>query len=171
MVATPIDNATIRGSASPGESRHLSRRGALRALPQHQTLDVHGHEYPASRSHATGSRPRVLVVDDEPYIVDLLAYLLEEEGFVVDRAFDGQQAWLIAERTPPDLVITDISMPRLDGLELLERFRGVRALAATPVILMSAARCPVESARTTFLPKPFDLDQMLSLVETELAAS
>ena len=124
-----------------------------------------------SNGSAPGHRSRcVLIADDEPYIVDLLAVLLEEEGFEVLRAYDGEQAWQLAERLRPDLVISDVSMPRLTGLDLVRRLRGVRALCDTPIILMSAAARSVEADGTTFIPKPFDIDRVLSLVETELAA-
>ncbi len=116
-------------------------------------------------------RPRVLVVDDEPQIVDLLATLLEEEGYQVYRAYDGEEAWELSGRHRPDLVISDVTMPRLDGLGLLRRFRGTGSLRGTPVILMSAAVRRIDGAGATFLPKPFDLDGLLSLVERELARS
>ena len=140
-------------------------------MAQARSFDTYG--YRQSRPHTNGTvpSPRVLVVDDERYIVELLAFLLEEEGFIVDRAYDGEQAWKLVERAPPDLVITDVSMPRVNGLELLKRFRATRALATTPVILMSAALHPAAGDHTAFVPKPFDLDQILSLVETELKAS
>ena len=113
----------------------------------------------------------VLVADDERFIVDLISTLLEEEGFQVLKAYDGEEAWELARRNRPALVISDVSMPRLDGLGLLNRLRGACGLSQTPVILMSAARRAIDVDRAAFVPKPFDIDGMLSLIETELAAN
>ncbi len=112
----------------------------------------------------------VLVVDDERYIVDFVGILLEEEGYAVVRAYDGQQAWELARRHRPDLVITDVMMPRMNGFELLRRLRESRELGQVPVILMSAVARPDGPSGAHFLPKPFDIDRMLDLVTTELAA-
>lgn len=112
----------------------------------------------------------VLVVDDEPNIVDFLCMLLEEEGYDVLRAYDGQQAWELARREHPDLVISDVMMPKMSGVELLDRLRDTRDLECTPVILMSAVARPQRATDVAFLPKPFDIDHMLDLVVAELAA-
>jgi CheY-like chemotaxis protein len=111
----------------------------------------------------------VLVVDDDASIVDVLATLLDEEGFAVVRAYDGEQAWGLVQRSPPDLVITDVSMPNLGGLDLIRRMRSVEPCRRTPVILMSAAYRRSAPEGAAFVPKPFDLERMLSLVERELA--
>ena len=113
----------------------------------------------------------VLVADDERFIVDLISTLLEEEGFQVLKAYDGEEAWELARRNRPALVISDVSMPRLDGLGLLDRLRGTRGLSQTPVILMISARRPLDVDRAASGPTPFDIDAMLSLIETELAAN
>lgn len=123
---------------------------------------------PAVAPPATSTR-RVLVVDDERHIVELVAALLEGEGLSVHRAYDGEEAWHVVARLRPDLVITDISMPRLSGIELLRRLRAVGELRRTPVILMSAVTRELEVEDASFLPKPFDIDRMLALVETKLA--
>jgi len=121
------------------------------------------------RGGPSGRRRRVLIVDDEPAIVELLALLFEDEGYDVLRAYDGEQGLRLAKHRHPDLIISDVSMPRLTGIDLL---RGLRANTArqTPVILMSAVVRDVPSERCVFLPKPFDLDRMLALARTQLAA-
>ncbi len=116
----------------------------------------------------SGHVPCVLVVDDEAYIVEFLCLLLEEEGYRVLRASDGRQAWELALQARPDLVISDIMMPGMTGLQLLDRLRGSTDLAATPVILMSAVSRTPGSEGVLFVPKPFDIDQMLDLVSVEL---
>ena len=111
--------------------------------------------------------PTILIADDEPVIVELLALLLEDEGYTVMRAYDGEEAWRALCSRPPDLIISDISMPRLDGLGLLRRMRST-VLRNVPVILMSAHDRSVTAPRVTFVPKPFDLDRMVAFVRQAL---
>ncbi len=122
-----------------------------------------GSHYPAE---SAGTRsPVVLVVDDERPIVDLLQDLLQDQGYVVRRAYDGLTALQQIEHEMPDLVVTDVMMPRLDGLAL---FNEIRIRAATlPVILMSAAVTP-RKIDATFVPKPFDIDTFLDIVDEKL---
>jgi DNA-binding response OmpR family regulator len=107
------------------------------------------------------SRCSVLVVDDEHFMVDLIADVLEDEGFAVTRAYDGLQATRAIDRRQPDLVIADVMMPHLDGLSLARRLR--RREEAVPIILMSAARRELDDFDGPFLPKPFDLDEIVTL--------
>lgn len=108
---------------------------------------------------------RVLVVDDEPYIVELLNELLDEEGYSVQRANDGLAALEQIERHPPDLILADVMMPRLDGLNLAARLRDRGD--STPIILMSAAVTPRDPSYA-FIAKPFDIDEILGLVANML---
>jgi DNA-binding response OmpR family regulator len=94
-------------------------------------------------------------------MVDLIADVLEDEGFAVTRAYDGLQATRAIDRRLPDLVIADVMMPHLDGLSLARRLR--RRKEAIPVILMSAARRDLDDFDGRFLPKPFDLDEIVAL--------
>ncbi len=107
----------------------------------------------------------VLVVDDERYIVDLLTELLEDEGYEVLHAGDGQAALDVINRHLPDLVVTDVMMPRIDGVRLLAIIREHHK--DLPVILMSAAVTPSVDD-VPFLPKPFDIDDLLALIEDKL---
>lgn len=107
----------------------------------------------------------VLIVDDERYIVDLLSDLLEDEGYTVLRAADGQAALDVLDRHQPDLVVTDVMMPRIDGVRLLSIIREQHK--DLPVILMSAAVTP-RLAGVPFLPKPFDIEDLLALIEEKL---
>ncbi len=125
----------------------------------------------AVASKGSGLAPCVLVVDDEAFIVEFLCLLLEEEGYCVLWASDGRQAWELARQTRPDLVISDVMMPGMTGLQLLDRLRESIDLAATPVILMSAVSREMESAGVSFVPKPFDIEQMLDLISVELMAA
>lgn len=107
----------------------------------------------------------ILVADDDRPIADLVALLLEDEGYVVLCAYNGQHALRQLELAACDLLITDNMMPGLTGLELVAHLHAHPALAV-PVIMMSAVR-PFHAPPppTVFLPKPFDLTNLLALVE------
>jgi len=109
--------------------------------------------------------PSVLVVDDEPYIVDLVTDLLEGEGYRVRRAHDGIAALEEVDRAPPDIVVADVMMPRLDGFALAARLRE----RGVPTILMSAAIAAPNEPGIVFVPKPFDIDHLLDEVARVLA--
>jgi DNA-binding response OmpR family regulator len=111
------------------------------------------------------ARPaRILVVDDEPQIVEFLCLLLEDEGYRATRAYDGAEAWEIVAGDLPDLVISDVMMPRLTGLQLVQHLKETANGACPPVILMSAVTSLHESPGIRFLAKPFDLDRLLDLI-------
>lgn len=107
----------------------------------------------------------ILIADDEEFIVDLLATLLEDEGYTIARAYDGEQALAQAQHDSPNLIITDIMMPKMSGIELARRIRAWETEGRqTPIILMSAVTNAVAIPNTIYLPKPFDIDHVLELV-------
>ena len=113
---------------------------------------------------------RILVVDDEPTVLEVLAALLADEGHVVQKAPDGRVALELLADEPPDLLITDVMMPRLDGWTLLASVR--ERTPALPVIVISAVDRQEARQReffitdhTVFLRKPFDIDTLLTLVD------
>lgn len=111
----------------------------------------------------------ILVADDEPDILAVLADLLEGEGYRVLRARDGAEALARLERERPDLLLTDDRMPHLRGVDLAAHL-GARLARAVPVILMSAVAPASLPPGTTFLPKPFDLNRLLDMVARLLPA-
>jgi DNA-binding response OmpR family regulator len=80
----------------------------------------------------------VLVVDDDPDVCDLVTYKLEQSGFDVRRANDGDGALREVAKQIPDLVLLDIMMPGISGLEVLQRWRGSAVTAGMPVIMLTA---------------------------------
>jgi len=107
---------------------------------------------------------RVLVADDDPAVLGLVADLLTEEGYRVARARDGAEALAVARADPPDLVVSDVGMPRLDGLGLAERLRE----QGVPVVLMSAVAERLPWVSCAVVAKPFDLDDLLAAVRRAL---
>ncbi len=114
------------------------------------------------------SAERVLVVDDDRLNVELLTALLQKEGCSVTCAYNGRQGWELFQEKPADLVLMDIRMPRLGGMELLKRIKD--SAPRTPVIMMTAyatIESAVEAMRLgayDYLPKPFRQEQIEMLL-------
>jgi CheY-like chemotaxis protein/anti-sigma regulatory factor (Ser/Thr protein kinase) len=118
---------------------------------------------------------RILVVDDDPDIHDLLASSVREMPWRMDAAYDGLEGLARLEESGPyDLVITDICMPRLDGLELLERIQ--RCSPSTPVVVMTAQNTPANIVRAirdkafTYFSKPFSPAAVVEMIGQALEA-
>ena len=120
----------------------------------------------------TDNGPRVLVVDDEPSIVDAVATSLRYEGFTVDEAMTGRKALAQAQEDPPDLVILDVMLPDLDGLEVTRRLRadGVRV----PVLFLTARDTLQDKLAgltvggDDYVTKPFALAEVIARVHAIL---
>ncbi len=82
--------------------------------------------------------PLILLADDEPHITHVLARSLRSAGFDVITAEDGEEAFELAAERIPDLVVTDLQMPYMSGIELAEKLNGRAELSGIPVILLSA---------------------------------
>jgi two-component system response regulator MprA len=113
----------------------------------------------------------ILVVDDDPYIASVVGRGLRFEGFAVQIAADGPAALRVARDDPPDLVILDVMLPGIDGLEVCQRLRR----ATNVPILMLTARDAVpdriaglNSGADDYLVKPFDFDELLARVRALL---
>jgi CheY-like chemotaxis protein len=108
----------------------------------------------------------VLIVDDEPDIATVLAEILVDEGFDVRVVHDGRQALSVMAERLPDLIITDLMMPRMDGHALIREVRGNEAFRHIPIVVMSAGLLDKSllAPDIRFVPKPFELEQMLEAV-------
>ena len=104
----------------------------------------------------------ILVVEDDPQLREIITEALSDEGYTVYEAIDGQLALERLETMAPDLVLSDIRMPRLTGIELAERLQQRRN--PIPIVLMSANGNAPPGGGTTFLAKPFSLDDLVALV-------
>src|SRR5215204_201566 len=121
------------------------------------------------------SKMSVLVVDDEPDKRLLLAFALENEGYQVFTATDGVEGLSAVELHQPDLIITDVMMPRMDGYEMIRRVRSNPQTKFTPVIIQSAARVEGRDVRLGselgalgYITDPTDLDLLRSRARTLL---
>ena len=118
----------------------------------------------------SSSLGRVLVVDDDDVIRQLITVNLELEGFEVATAVDGQDCLAVAKAFRPGVVTLDIMMPRLDGWETAERLRADPDTADVKVVLLSARAQEADLARGSrigvdaYLTKPFDPDELIEVV-------
>ena len=108
------------------------------------------------------SVPSILVAEDEPPIAAVLFALLEEEGYAVRHAWDGAVALAMIQQDPPDLLISNVRMPRVDGVQLTRH--AFERVPPIPVILISAHFDGADVPGAVFVAKPFDLDHVVSLV-------
>ncbi len=119
----------------------------------------------------TTDNSRVLVVDDEPQITRVLRTVLTSQGYQVRTAAEGESALSSFFEWHPELVITDLFMPHMDGLELCKR---IRALSTVPIIVLSVKgeeRAKVEaldSGADDYVTKPFGMDELLARVRAAL---
>ena len=125
----------------------------------------------AAASEAAAPSPaRLLLVDDEPGLRSAVQAYLEDEGFQVTTAVDGEDGWAKAQELLPDLVISDVMMPRLDGYGLLRKLRDDERLGGTPVIFLTAKGMTADRIEgfqagcDDYIPKPFDPDELVARV-------
>jgi len=122
-----------------------------------------------------GDRKRILVVDDQEEIRDLVAAVLAGEGFEVVTAEDGRRALLTAFREPFDLVLLDINMPDMDGWETLRLLKADDGLRGTPVVMFSIRgeiRSKVQGMQfgaIGYITKPFAVDELVAGVRAAQA--
>lgn len=113
---------------------------------------------------------RILAVDDSPSMRMLLKASLTAQGFNVCSADDGAQGLAAARADPPDLIITDINMPVMDGFELIEAARSDDALRLLPILVLSTEFSDDKKARareagaTGWITKPFDADKLAAAI-------
>ncbi len=117
---------------------------------------------------------KILIIEDEPTLLDKLAEKLRGDGYVVSTAMDGEVAWEKVRSEKPDLVVLDIMLPNLDGLSLCRMIRNESSTAKIPIIIVTARNNEVdkiiglESGADDYLVKPFGLGEFLARVRAVL---
>ena len=112
---------------------------------------------------------KVLVVDDEEELADMVAMLIEDLGLESMVATNGREALNLLQHagTLPVLIITDLMMPYMNGLEFIAQLKQHRTFASIPIIMMSAAGTISQNSQAdVFVSKPFDLDTLVDVIES-----
>lgn len=115
----------------------------------------------------------ILIVEDHPDVLGILDLWLSSQGFAVLTAQDGAAALSVLDQYHPDLILTDLMMPRMDGLELIRRVRELEAFTETPIIVMSADAGAISQAEgsgvVATICKPLDFDCLLAEIKRVLS--
>jgi signal transduction histidine kinase/DNA-binding response OmpR family regulator len=169
------------GAQQPGSSKaHEFVEEALRWLPnEEESIGIIGASQPGlgtagqgSARHASGKK--VVLSDDNADMRLYVGRLLESQGYEVTMAPDGEAALAAARSTKPDLILTDVMMPKLDGFGLLNAVRTDPALAEVPVIMLSARAGEeakvegLEAGADDYLIKPFAARELLARVQSNI---
>lgn len=128
------------------------------------------------KNDATPDSAKILVIDDDTAITDLIKIVLEKDGFTVIEAHSGTEGIDLAAKEKPDLIIMDITMPDMDGYAATEKLKSDDNLKDIPVIFLSGRSPSEDGGRSfakgglTFMRKPFSNQQIRDLVILTLQA-
>lgn len=116
-------------------------------------------------------RKRVLIVDDEPDIVEAIKFRIEAEGIECIEAFDGEDALAKARSERPDLIILDIMLPKMNGYKVARLLKFDEAYKKIPIIMLTARaqekdiKTGEETGADEYMTKPFDMEQLVEVVK------
>lgn len=117
---------------------------------------------------------KVLVIDDEIHIVELLKFNLETSNYDVDYAYDGIDGYIKAKETKPDLILLDWMLPNISGIEILKKIRSDKFLKQIPVIMLTAKNMEndkvegLEIGADDYITKPFSVKELLARISSVL---
>jgi DNA-binding response OmpR family regulator len=113
---------------------------------------------------------RVLIVDDEPDIVDLIEFNLKLENIECIKAYDGKQGLFQAKHAKPDLILLDIMLPKMNGYEIARALRADESCKDIPIVMLTARTqqgdiiLGKEAGADEYVPKPFAMDELVGVV-------
>jgi two-component system phosphate regulon response regulator PhoB len=125
----------------------------------------------------SADRPHVLVVEDEPAQREVLAYNLEAEGYSVARAETGDEALLLFDENPPDVMVLDWMLPGVSGIEVCRRLKSKPESRSVPIIMLSARSEEVDRVRgletgaDDYVVKPYSVVELMARVRSQLRRS
>ena len=121
------------------------------------------------------TKPRILIVDDEPDLVAVLRMGLQMEGFDVLEAADGEEGLRRAQQDRPDLMLLDLMLPRMDGYQVCRTLKFDARYKSMPIFILSARpgdrdkRLAIEMGADQFIGKPYDLKDLVGRIRRRLA--
>lgn len=130
-----------------------------------------------SITHSCAQRKKVLIIDDEGVLLEILTVMLQSEGFLVDVAMDGQIGLSKIATFNPDIILMDLAMPKMDGLQVLRKIRASDETKNLPVVILSSHGHSWSAEELTglgvsrLLKKPIKQDQLLRILKHELASN
>jgi two-component system, OmpR family, alkaline phosphatase synthesis response regulator PhoP len=142
--------------------------------PKLHPARVRGALRTARRLDRTFGMKRVLIIEDDKDIVELVRYNLANEGFQVNAAFDGVSGLSTIKKTPPDLLLLDLMLPKLSGLEICREIRRDEALNRLPILMLTARGdeadrvVGLEMGADDYVTKPFSPRELLARVKALL---
>lgn len=140
-------------------------------------LQTPAHRIAAPAMQARPSGKHILVVEDEPDLQELLRYNLEKEGFVVDSALDGKEAYDKALAGRFDLVLLDLMLPAMNGLEVCRLIRAKKEMSTLPIVMLTARTDEIdrvlglEMGADDYIAKPFSTRELIARINAVLRRS
>lgn len=119
-------------------------------------------------------KPKILIIDDEIHIVELIKFNLETSGYEVDFAYDGLDGYLKVKENTPHLVLLDWMLPNISGIDVLKKIRSDKLLSNIPVIMLTAKNMEndkiegLELGADDYITKPFSIKELLARVSSVL---
>ncbi|NLC54062.1 MAG: response regulator transcription factor [Firmicutes bacterium] len=120
------------------------------------------------------SKERVLIIEDEPNIIELVAYNLEKEGWLVSKAQTGEEGWEKIQAEHPDIILLDLMLPGIDGMEICRRTRQNKLTRDIPIIILTAKAeeadrvLGLESGADDYVTKPFSPRELIARIRAVL---
>src|SRR5256886_6163049 len=167
--------------ALPRRTGHLRQSGVLRQIPSDQELPnayrnspSYGTLPPSRRAVGSNGMTRILIIEDDRDIVELVRYNLAHEGFQVSSANDRRTGLSTLKKTPPDLLLLDLMLPKLSGLEICREIRRDDSLNRLPILMLTARGeeadrvVGLEMGADDYVTKPFSPRELLARVKALL---
>src|SRR6266849_9412889 len=168
-------------AALPHQAAHLRQSGVLRQIPSDVNLPnayrkspSYGTLPPSRRAVRSNCMKRILIIEDDRDIVELVRYNLANEGFQVGSAHDGSTGLSTLKKMPPDLLLLDLMLPKLSGLEICREIRRDDSLNRLPILMLTARGeeadrvVGLEMGADDYVTKPFSPRELLARVKALL---
>ena len=118
---------------------------------------------------------KILIVDDEPHIITALEFLMQQQGFEIAKAYNGEEALGILDSFHPDVVVLDVMMPGMDGFELAKMIRTKPQFEDSRIIFLTAKGTDEDKEKgyvnggDVYIPKPFDNNHLITTINEVIA--